>query len=421
MRIALAALTIILALPLAAWASGAGTCYAYLEEIYERSDKSLRSYLIAELEQFLLVYPESNRAGDALFLLGRSYEDAGKRHKALAAYAKMAFLHPDGPKRGSALKNLSAILAKEKIYRKNQADLLQRVEAGTSGGGNGRADRHYAYLEYLSRLDAGRLHDRVLAEHAEFKRSYPLDPRLPHLDLWAAVSWANKGKSRESVLAFRKFERMHASHPSRAYARYTRAELLTEDLGEHDTAATLLEKLIDEEPGSKYTPAALLLLGKLQDRRLGIPGEAVTTLRRLASEHRDQAQAKEALILVAEIQEKRLKAYSEAVATYEEFVTLFPGDTRSAELLEHAGELQERRLKHYADAAASYARAATFAHDLNQAAALLLRAGKLHETQTGDLDAAAALYRRALDDYPGSKKQGEIGKRLTKLRGRQGG
>lgn len=402
-----------------AQSSGAGACYAYLEEIYNRFEKPLQDYLIAELEQFLALFPDSDHAGDALYLLGRSLENRKKPHLALAAYAKLAFLYPGHGKRGPALESLREILAGERAYKAQSDHLVPMVEDAALAGA--RSDRHYAYLEFLAKLDAGKLHARVLAEHLDFKRAYPLEPRLAYLDLWAAVSWANKGRSRESALAFRKFEVMHPGHPSLPYARYTRAELLTRDLGEHDMAATILKALVVEMPENKYAPKALFLLGEVQDRRLKEPRAAIATYRHLLGEYRESGQAADALLAVAEIQEKRLNVHADAVESLREFADHFPRDPRVSENLEQAGSLQERRLKHFAAAAESYTRAAAASPDSDRAVGLLLRAGKLHEEKTGDLDAAEALYRRGLENYPGSSKQGELQKRLRRIQERRGG
>ncbi len=406
-------------MPTLAAAAGAGAYYDYLDEIYNRFDRSLQVYLIAELEQFLAVYPDCDKAGAALYLLGRSHDEKKQRHQALAVYAKLIFLHPGDEKRGPALESLRQILAREKAYT-DRREILEKMLGEVPAGGS-RADRRYAYLEFISKLDAGKLHERVLAEHILFRRDFSLDPRLPHLDLWEAVSWANKGKSRESALAFRKFELLHPDNPSVPYARFTRAELMTEDLGEHQAAATILRALIGELPGNKYAAQALFLLGGIQERRLKDHAAAIRDYRRVVVDYRDSSLAPDALLQIAEIQEKRLKAFPEAVAVLHEFVELFPRDIRGADILKQAGDLQAGRLKNYEAAAASYARAAEVDPDPERAVEMLLKAGKLHEEKTGRLDAAETLYRQALDQYPGSRKQGELEKRVGKVRERRGG
>ncbi len=406
-------------MPTIAAAGSAGAYYDYLDEIYNRFDRSLQAYLIAELEQFLAVYPDCDKSGAALYLLGRSHDDKKQRHQALAAYAKLIFLHPGDEKRDPALESLRQILAREKSYS-DRREIIEKMidEIPTDGS---RADRRYAYLEFLSKLDAGKLHERVLAEHVLFRRDFSLDPRLPHLDPWEAVSWANTGKSMESTLAFRKFELLHPGNPSLPYARFTRAELMTEDLGQHQEAATILRALISELPGNKYAAQALFLLGGIQERRFKDYAAAIRDYRRVVVDYHDSSLAPDALLQIAEIQEKRLKAFPEAVAVLHEFVELFPRDIRGADILKQAGDLQAGRLKNYEAAAASYARAAEVDPDSEQAVEMLLKAGKLHEEKTGRLDAAETLYRQALNQYPGSRKQGELERRLGKVRERRGG
>ncbi len=404
---------------LAAAAGGAGAYFAYLEEIYNRFERPMQGYLIAELEQFLALYPDCDKAGAALYLLGRTYDDKKQRHHALAVYGKLAIIHPGDEKRGPALESLRQILAQEKAYRGSRQLLEKMIDEAPVGGS--RADLRYAYLEFLSKLDADKLLERMRTEHILFRRDFTLDPRLPHLDLWEAVAWANKGKSRESALAFRKFELMHPGSPSAPYARYTRAELLTEDLGEHREAATILNALVSELPGNKYASQALFLLAGIQERRFKDYAASIRDYRRVVEEYRESSLAPDALLAIARVQEKRLKSFPDAVATLLDFVELFPRDTRGAEALKQAGDLQAGRLKNYEAAAASYARAAEVNPDPEKSVEMLLKAGKLHEEKTGRLDAAETLYRQALDQYPGSRKQGELEKRVGKVRERRGG
>jgi TolA-binding protein len=421
MKKTLAALILATALlmPTLAAASSAGAYFGYLEEVYNRFEKPLQGYLITELEQFLAIYPDCDKAGAALYLLGRSHDDKKQRHQALAVYAKLAFLHPGDEKRGPALESLRQILARERAYSDRHEILEKMIDEAPLGGS--RADRRYAYLEFLSKLDAGKLHERVLAEHIHFRRDFSLDPRLAHLDLWEAVSWANKGKSRESALAFRKFELLHPDSPSAPYARFTRAELLTEELGKHQEAATILSALVSELPGNKYAAQALFLLAGIQERRFKEHAGAIRDYRRVVAEYRESSLAPDALLEVAVIQEKRQKNFPDAVATLLEFADLFPRDTRGAAALEQAGDLQAKRLKNYEAAAASYARVAEAYPAASMAVEMLLAAGKLHEEKTGKLDAAEALYRQALENYPGSKKQGELEKRLGRIQVKRGG
>lgn len=408
----------VLAAPVAAADSDAGATYRFLEELYNRFDRTLQPYLISELEQYLAVYPAGARADRALYLLGRTYEDAGDRHQALAAYAKLLYLYPSSDERAAALDALRAILGREKFY----ADQRGRLEAllREADGSGSRADRHYAYLSFLSKLDATHLHERLLAECTAFKRDYPLDSRLPHLDLWIAVSWANKGGSLESAQAFRKFEALYPDDPSLPYARYTRAELLSRELNGGQQAISILRGLVASFPDSRYAPRALFLLGETQ-ARLKDYKQAIADYRRLADEYAADEAAPDALLAVAEIQERQLKDLPAAVATLKELPERFPGEARGAEALERAATLETQRLGDHRGAAATFASVADYFPQHERAAEDLLKAGKLHEEKTGDLQAALAYYRLALERYPGDRKAGELGRRAQRLSERLGG
>ena len=403
--------------PRPAAAGDAGVHYRFLEELYNRSDKTLQPYLISELEQYLAVYPASERADRALYLLGRTYEAAGEGHQALAVYAKLFYFYPGSDERGAALEALRAIIGRLKVYQ-DQRPGLERM-LGEAGRAGSRADRHYAYLDFLSKLDASHVHDRLLAECTEFKRAYPLDARLPHLDLWIAVSWANKGASLESAQAFRKFETLYPNDPSLAYARYTRAELLSRELGGYQQATTLLKALVVSFPESRYAPRALFLLAETR-ARLKDYRQAVAEYRRVVDEYPTDEQGPAALLAAAEIEERQLKDIPAAVATLKELPIRYPA-ADGCEALERAGALQAQRLGDYRGAAATYASAADFYPQADCAAELLLKAGKLHEEKTGDLGAALGYYRQALERYPGHRRAGELARRAQRLRERLGG
>ncbi len=404
--------------PRPAAAGDAGAHYRYLEELYNRFDKTLQPFLISELEQYLAVYPASERADRALYLLGRTYDDAGNSHQALAVYAKLLFFYPGSDERAAAFEALRALLGRLKVYQ-DQRPRLERAlaEAGRSGS---RADRHYAYLDLLSGLDATHLHDRLVAECTEFKRAYPMDARQPHLDLWMAVSWANKGASLESAQAFRKFEALYPDDPSLPYARYTRAELLSRELGGHQQAISILKALVASFPESKYAPRALVLLAETEARGLKDYRQAVADYRRVADEYPAAEEGPAALLAAAAVEEKQLKDIPAAVATLKELPTRFPAAAEGCVALERAGDLEAQRLGDYHTAAATYASVADFCPHAERAAELLLKAGKLHEEKTGDLGAALAYYRLALERYPGDRKSGELSRRAERLSERLG-
>ena len=400
-------------------AGDAGDYFQYLEALYNRFDKSLRDYLISELEQYLAIYPTSEKADRVLYLLGRTYDDAGDDDQALAVYTKLAILYPGSDGRGGALEAMRAILARDKTYKDQRERLEALVDEGATAGS--RADRSYAYLQLLTKLNARALHQRLLDESVAFKRAYPLDPRLSHLDLWVAVSWANRGESDEAAQAFQKFEALYPNDPSLPYARFTRAELLTHEMRQHAQAATLLKALVAKYPEDKYAPQALYLLGEIEAERLKDYRAGIADYRRLIDDYPGDERAPKALLAVAALQEKQLGDVPAAVATLKSFPERFPGDTGGVDALEHAAELQSRRLQSYGEAAGTYASAADYYPQDARGADMLMAAGKLLEEKTDDLQGAFDYYQQILKRYPGHRRQAEVAKRIQKLRDRQGG
>ena len=403
----------------AAAAGDAGAYFQYIEQLYNRYDKDLRDYVVSELEQYLAIYPASEKADRALYLLGRSYDDAGDRHDALAVYGKLAILYPGSDGRSGAIEAMRAIIADDRDYREQRDALEQLVADGAAAPT--RTERNYLYLQFLSKLDARKLHQRLVDECVAFKRAYPLDPRLSHLDLWVAVAWANAGKNDEAVEAFHKFESLYPDDPSLPYARYTRAELLAEELHDYGQSASLLKAIVAKYPDDKVAPRALFLLGSIDGERTKDYRAAVADYRRLIGDYPGDERAPQALLAVAELQEKRLGDVPAAVATLKEFPQRFPGDAGGVDALQRAAQLEERRLQAYGDAAVTYASVADFYPQDPRAADMLMEAGQLHEEKTGDLKAAMAYFQEILERYPGHRRQADAAKHIRKIQEKRGG
>jgi tetratricopeptide (TPR) repeat protein len=359
-----------------AMAGRAEQTFTYLNGIYEQFDKVNNDYLITELESWLEVGPDAARAGKVHLILGRTYEERGKKHLALALFARNVFLHPQSPEHGECLEGALRHVNQLSPYKKQPAPLVKLLKAPPMGTGKA-SDRHFAWLQFLSKLDASKLHERTIQETSLFISRYTDDPRLEMVDLWLALSWANKGKQREAVLGLEKLKFLYPQGKQIAYAEFNRADIM--------------------------------------HRNLNRSGDAVIVLDGLLAEHRDSRFAADGMALRAEIKTKKLLDHQGAVADYRQLIAEWPshGQVPAARL--QVADILMKKIKDFDQAAAEYRQISAPVTDPEEGVRLLAKAAKIYQDKLKNYDKAIACYQELLDRYPAHKKAAEFRKRITKL------
>src|SRR5690606_7732984 len=173
--------------------------------------------------------------------------------------------------------------------------------------------------------------------------------------------------------------------PSRAEGLFVRA--LTEAyLDDHEAAVSLLEQVLEMQPGEAAVMAALAE----SHEALGHPAEALAYAERAAAAAPDEPAH---LALLARLQAEGSAAEA-AIATYERLAAM----TDDPEALAAMGRLQERAGRH-ADALATYDRLLTVA---GEDAALRLRMEALYR-RLGEEDRALAMLEAAVEAFPAER------------------
>ncbi|MCP4547408.1 MAG: tetratricopeptide repeat protein [bacterium] len=325
--------------------------FEYLSGVYERFDKKLGDYLIAELENWLAIWPDNDNAPRGHFILAKVYEDRGARHQALATYARGIFLHPASEQRSHCREGVKRLASRIKTYKERVPELEAMLETAAPGK---PADRFFGYLEFLSHLDATKLHARTQSESTRFVIRFPGDRRGDIVNLWAALSWSNRNKHRETVLALEKLEAVYPTSLQLPCSRFSRADILYRELGDAAAARPLLDNVIANYPSSSYAPRAMALRAEISLKGDKNYNAAIEDLRRLIDGWPTAPGVYEARLSIADIYEKKLKDYDKAAAECGRIAALDPTAEEGIELLMRAGRLHESKTRNYALAISYY-------------------------------------------------------------------
>ena len=386
--------------------------YQHLQSVYERNDGDISGYLIDELTQFGLIFPDDARAADASWLLAKIYLDKNKRHEALAAAYKTLYLYPRSLHEGECRDIIQNVLAKEVSYAPKKG-LLESAVYGTALDAV-TLERWHAYLNLLKDLDQPKLYDWSLAEVRTFVTRFPEDTLIyPFLE-WTGDLYHRLGRIWEAIYSYRKLEEIFPDNPQLPYALHQQALLLSERAAKHEDAVSRLTRILAHYPESDLAPTAAYTIGKIKEKELKDYNGAIEAYRKLVVGWPKDERAVEVLIAIADIQDRRLKQYDLALATYDNIIKEYASDPRGARALELAGDLYAENLKDYLNAASSYARVSKLYTADEKAPDLLIKAGDLCADRLKDYRKAIDYYKMVANLYPASKKVKDANKRIDK-------
>jgi len=390
----------------------AGRVFSFIQDTYNRRDKNLNDFLIGEINDFIDLFPEHEKAAESQYLLAMVYEAKGDKHEALMSFCKTVLLYPAGDQRLPSIDAARKILANEKAYTGKKDGLLAALEAPSAG--ESAADRYYAYLSRLVELDLSELREWALPEIKRFISRFPEDGRIDTALRWSADLLEKKGSHREAAVAYLKLESTYPQSALLSNSRYSRAVILYKELGEHQKAVEALSQVVADSADSVLVGSSLFLLGEIKQRKLKDYKGAIADYRKLIDSQPGNAKTMEALFAVAEINSDKLSAHTEAIAVYDEIVGKFGQDERSIKALQEAAELYKNKLNDAAKAAASYAKIAELFPYYEKAPDMLLRAGGICEDKLKDYKKAIEYYQVIVEKFPEHRMAGEAKKRIEK-------
>jgi len=388
--------------------------FSYLQEVYNRHDKNLHDYLLAELNQYVVQFSDSGKTAEAQYLIARVYQEKGDKQKAAAAFLKTIYLYPGTNWQQEAAKEARKMIAEEGSFKEKRAKLLALID-GTPKG-QVPADRYYEYLYAAPMLDNSEVYSLLAEESRKFLILFPEDARQDTTIRMMAEFYAKKGDKHEAEVSYLRLEYCCAESPLLPAARYSRGVLLSKELGEHKTAIQVLSELATKNPQSEYATLAIFKLGEIKKEKTKDYGGAIADYRKFVETGSDSAKAVDALWAIAEINTDNTRDYGGAIAAYNEIVEKHKSDKRAVTAFEKIGDVYKDKLADYNKAAEQYVKITEVFPYYEKAPELILKAGSLCEEKLKDYKRAKDYYSIILDKFPKHKSADEARKKIEKVR-----
>jgi len=388
--------------------------FSYLQEVFNRHNKNLHNFLLAELKQYIANFPASEKAAAAQYLIAKVYQEKGDKPQAVTAFIKTIYLYPGSNWQQEAASAARKMITEEGVFKEKRAKLLALVEATPKSETS--ADRYFEYLLAVMGFEHAEVYGVVIDEARKFLILFPEEARQDTTIQMMAEVYAKKGEKHEAEVSYLRLEYCCAESPLLPSARYKRGVLLSEGLGEHKMAIDALNEVVTKNPQSEYATPAIFKMGEIKKEKLKDYGGAIANYRRFVETSPDSAKAVEALWAIAEINTDNTKDYSSAIAAYTEIVEKHKGDKRAMTAFEKIGDVYKDKLADYNKAAEQYAKMIEAFPYNEKAPALIIKAGDLCEDKLKDYQRALDYYRIVIDKFPQSKTADEARKKFEKAR-----
>lgn len=391
--------------------------HGHLVAVYERHEKDLRDYLIAETEQYRRVFPDGSRLTDVLYIQGKTHDENRDRHQALAAFVGALYLGSGGEYRAACADEARRIARAEKPWKDAPDTLLTLIDRNVTGS---IPDRHHAYVEALVSMKSDRLYERTLGECRSFIARYPGDDRVPVVQRWVGDVYLRKGDYDAAAVAYDAVEALFPGARELPHLWYNKGILLAAELDRPKDAVTLFTRVLDEHGDSGYARRALRARGDVRIRDLDAFDEGIADLWLAVERYPDHADTRGVLADIAAHEEKA-KRYGKAVEAYLIVPDRFPdpADDAVAAMLK-AAELSRKRLDDDERAARIHLDVATRYPDHKQATPSLFEAADAYEGLGRHADAIAALQR--IVETRGQTAPGrDAAKKIEKLQAKSAG
>ena len=387
--------------------------YSYLQTVFNRHDKHLRDFMVAELQNYLATFADSSHAADAQFLLGKVLDEKGKKYAAFASYLKAVIIYPGSKPYPECVDNVRYFLGKEKKVGDKKNEILRFLDSPAAD--SSKVDRYFTYCKMLTEFSKKEFRDQVLDALHEFSRLFPNDPRNDQITAWMADTFFLNGDKYEADATYQKLDIVFPASGLLPYALYRRGELLSRKLGQHQTAVQVLGQVADRYPESEYAPQSLLLMGQIKEKKTKDYQGAKDDYGKLVENYPDDPSVYNALWAIAGINKNKLKDYSAAINTLDEIVAKDSTNIRDIQALEEIAGINKKYLKDYGKAAETLVRLVDMFPEYEKAPDRLMDAASLYEKQLGDYQKALGYYQLVVDKFSSSKKAGDAAKRIEKL------
>lgn len=392
--------------------------FSFLQDAYNRHDKNLSEFLLGELSQFTLLFPEHDRTAEVQHLIGKVYQEKGDKTAAFVAFLKTVYLYPGTPWKDESAKEARKIATDEGAFKEIRASLLAALDNPVTG--ETPADRFYEYLKLAATIGRAELCPELIADTHQFVTRFPEEARLDEVWRWQADFYALKGDHREATMSYLRLDYCCPESPLLPVARYSRGLILSKNLGEHKQAIEALALVVADPAQSEYAADAMYSMAKIKQEKTKDYAGALADYRKFVDTYQDSVKTVEALMAIAQINANNLKDYTAAIAAYNEIVERHTTDERGIQALEKTGDLYKDKLNEPAKAAESYAAIAERFPYFDKASDMLLKAGSLMEDKAKDYKKAIEYYDIVVKKFPDHKNANEARKRIEKAQSKTG-
>jgi TolA-binding protein len=399
------------------WAEQSDTYYEFLKNEYNLNDRKLNDFLLAELNLYIKLYPNSSNLPAAGFLMAKLYNDKGDEDIAFALFVKQLYLYPGNAIQAQIVEEAKAIINDHGQYKSRLDELTQLLD-GTFPECDG-ADCYYNYLAFLYDMNIERLYEWNLREFYNFIARFKDDDRVEQVQRWIADTYLFAKEEQAAQAAYMKYEQLYPENEHIPYVMIQRAKILYEDIRDYQTAVDILAKVITDYPNTDYAGNALYLRGEIKADKMNDYNGAVADFRQLVTDYPKNEMAVDALFNIAKINKDKLDASKTALGVYYEIVDHYPDDTRGVKALEEAAEIN-LKLDQPNAAAEDYARIARQFPAYEDAPKMLVKAGMVCENKLGNPQKAIEYYQTLLEKYPDYGDADKVEKRIVKLREKLG-
>ena len=382
--------------------SGEGN-FKFLQNAYTNRTSSTLSYVIAEHQQYIAMFWESEDTDQALFMLASMYEEDSQYARAFLAYLKFKFMFPNSIKRKDAVSNLNQIVHNkaESTFEEKRKDIDDLISKSLSFPDLNSA--YYEYLDFIFSLNISDVNELLLPEIRFYSQRYPKTVKNPdQLAYWSSEILQRLSDYDEAVVAYSKVIYITPQSPLIPQALLRSGRLQYEETSDYQKSKDSFVKLISSYPDTPEAAEGQFYLAQLYEDKLDQPDEAVTNYRILVENYPQSAFAVKALKRVAEIMDNKEK-YNEAIATYHQIVELYPKDPYSPSALLEIESIYRRDLENYEKAIETLKFYAEQYPQQADAAEHLYDAAGMYADELNNKQAAIDTYNEVANKFPSSE------------------
>lgn len=377
--------------------------FEFLKNAYETKSDDDIEFLVMQFNQFLDVFPFSQKNDEVNFMLAEVYRNDRSYFNALANYLKILFLYPGSLHKDQAKAYINTIISdhEERAFEEIKNQFLS--ELGNINSNNDLVASYFEYLIFLKNNNPEDLNPIIIKEIDYFlnnfgEKSNNADQAL----FWQCEIYEKEYDWTEASLSYIKLKTLFPESNLIPQVIYNLSLIDYNELSKPKAAKESFVQLISNYAESEFAGNAQFYLGELYEKEFQDLNEAVTNYRLLVETYPTNKFSVEALKRVAEIlidQEK----YEEAISTYYQIVELYPKDKYSPDALMEIKYLYVRRLENYLKAVETLKFFAKQYKDNEDAAENLYDAADMYYDELNNKQAAIDTYHQVINEFPDSK------------------